>query len=68
MATGFCSRCSYRTGPQPTGGIAGCLMTWHVYEKHPEEWRKVCGGRPPSDPDPRRPLVRAAMIAAASLN
>lgn len=33
--------------------IAGCLATWHVYEKHPDVWRQVIGDRPPVDPDPR---------------
>jgi hypothetical protein len=40
---------------EPVEAIAGCLATWHVYEKHRDVWDKVLGDRPPRDPDPRTP-------------
>jgi hypothetical protein len=53
-----CNFCDWETG-EPERSVAGCLATWHVYEKHPDIWRQVAGDRPPLDPDPRIPAVRA---------
>ena len=50
--------CDWRTA-EPDRLISGCLATWHVYEEHPDVWRRVIGDRPPLDPDPRIPAVRA---------
>jgi hypothetical protein len=33
--------------------ISGCFAAWHIYEDHPDVWRRVIGNRPPIDPDPR---------------
>lgn len=56
--------CGWETS-EPIRDIAGCLATWHVYEQHPDVWKDVAGDRPPRDPDPRSPEVRAAMEIAA---
>jgi hypothetical protein len=48
--------------------MAGCLATWHVYEKHPEIWRDLAGNRVPADPDPRVPGQRAVLLARNGLN
>jgi hypothetical protein len=55
--------CGFATG-EPIPDIAGCLMTWHVYEEHPDIWRRIAGDRPPADPDPRVPLTRMIMALA----
>lgn len=52
--------CGWDSGP--IGGddkasidVAGCLSTWHVFEKHYDVWREQFGDSPPLDPDPRTP-------------
>lgn len=58
----------WRSGKQPTRDIAGCLATWHVYEAHPEEWKRIAGDRHPVDPDPRDPEVYAALCALPQMS
>jgi hypothetical protein len=53
--------CKWTSGEQPNHAISGCLASWHVYEEHPEIWKRVIGDRPPNDPDPRDPAVFATM-------
>lgn len=53
-----CNFCDWETA-EPERAVSGCLASWHVYEKHPDVWRRVIGDRPPLDPDPRIPAVRA---------
>lgn len=53
-----CNFCGWETA-EPERTVTGFLASWHVYEKHPELWRAVIGDRPPLDPDPRDPAVRA---------
>jgi hypothetical protein len=52
-----CTNCGWQT-LEPEQVVSGCLAAWHVYEQHPELWRRVMGDRPPGDPDPRIPSVR----------
>ena len=53
-----CGYCDWQTA-EPEQVVSGCLAAWHVYEQHPEIWRRVIGDRVPRDPDPRDPAVRA---------
>ena len=52
-----CGHCEWQT-MEPEYRVSGCLATWHVYENHPDVWRRIMGDRPPRDPDPRDPAVR----------
>jgi hypothetical protein len=52
-----CKYCDWQT-LEPEPAVSGGLATWHVYEQHPEAWRRIVGDRPPRDPDPRIPSVR----------
>lgn len=58
MGTGFIQRClvcdNAERSPFPTRTQAQDAAVWHVYEHHPEEWRRVIGDRPPLNPDPRK--------------
>lgn len=47
-----CRICEW-VASDPRSHISGCLMTWHVFEKHPDVWREKFGDRPPRDPDVR---------------
>jgi hypothetical protein len=53
-----CNHCDWATA-EPEQHVSGPLAAWHVYEDHPDVWRRVIGDRPPRDPDPRIPSVRA---------
>jgi hypothetical protein len=55
--------CGWQTA-EPVPHIAGCLATWHVYEKHRDAWIRLMGDREPVDPDPRDPVARAVLDAA----
>jgi hypothetical protein len=50
--------CGWETA-EPEELIAKCRTTWHVYEDRPDIWLALIGDRPPRDPDPRIPAVRA---------
>lgn len=64
MAEGYCGACHAWTGftdvCQVCGAseiwssshAAGCAMTWHVYETHPEVRAAMSGGTAPKDPRP----------------
>ncbi len=41
------------TSEVPIKSVAGCLATWHVFEKHYDVWQGIFRDRPPVDPDPR---------------
>lgn len=59
-----CSLCSWRSEAAGRQVVA-CLAAWHVYEEHQDAWKAVIGsGRPPRDPDVRRPEERAWVEAA----
>jgi hypothetical protein len=49
--------CGWQTA-EPEQAVAEALSVWHVYEEHPEVWRRLAGDRPPLDPDPRDLAVR----------
>jgi hypothetical protein len=59
--------CGWVTG-EPIEKIAGALVTWHVYEKHPDVWVELIGERPPADPDPRDPAVHQYLSARIGSN
>jgi hypothetical protein len=50
--------CGWQT-LNPEQPVSEGLAVWHVYEDHPDVWRQIAGDRPPRDPDPRDPAVRA---------
>lgn len=52
--------CDWETN-MPSRHIAGCMATWHVFEKHHDIWQESLGDRPPTHPDPR---TREGMLQA----
>lgn len=51
ISTATCTVCS-RSECWSSRHAAGCAMTWHVYEMHPQVWKNVIGDQPPRDPRP----------------
>lgn len=48
----YCKFCGPSPAVYPSGLEAQRGAVWHVYDDHPEEWRRVVGDRPPRDPRP----------------
>lgn len=49
---GKCTRCLWRES-WTTKLAAMAAAVWHVFEEHPEDWRRVIGKQPPSCLEPK---------------